>query len=257
MISSKASVHPSAKIGNKVSIGDFSVVGPNVEISNDCIIHNNVNITGFTKIGEGNIFYPFCSIGTEPQDLKFKGEKSFLEIGNKNKFREYVNINRGTNGGGSYTKIGNNSLFMVNVHIGHDCIIGNNVVIANNVPFGGHCIVEDFVVVGGNSAVLQFSKIGTGSMIGGMTGIDRDVLPFTLVKGNRCYYDNLNLIGLKRAGYENKDIQKYKEIIEKLYKCKNLSEFINSIKVENKLIEILVKFLKEKNQNRDICRPIK
>ncbi len=217
MISSKSSIDKSAKIGKNVNIGDFCFIGENVEISDDCILLNSVNIQKNTKIGKKNIFYPFSSIGTDPQDLKFKGEDSFLTIGENNIFREYSNISRGTSGGGLNTIIGSNSLYMVGSHIGHDCKMGDNLVIANNAAIAGHCIFDDDIILGGNSAVLQFSKIGKGAMIGGMTGVDRDVLPYTLVKGNRSYYENLNLIGLKRKGFKNEQIENYKKIITGLF----------------------------------------
>ncbi len=256
MISSKATIHKNAKIGKNVTIGDFCVVGENVEIGDDCKLINSVNIQGHTKIGKKNNFFPFCSIGTTPQDLKFKGEISYLEIGENNSFREYSNISLGTEHGGSITKIQNNCLFMVGAHVGHDCQLGNNLVIANNAAIAGHCIFEDDVILGGNSAVLQFSKIGKGAMIGGMTGVDRDVLPYTVVKGNRSYFENINLIGLKRKGFANKDIDNYKKIIIDLFNAKNLKEYISKLEHNSGLIKILVNFINNKNPNRDICRPL-
>ena len=257
MISTKASIHKSAKLGNNVEIGDFCVIGKNVEIGDNCKLVNSVNIQGNTKIGKNNKFFPFSSIGTEPQDLKYKGEISYLEIGNNNSFREYVNISVGTEHGGSVTKIGNNSLFMVGAHIGHDCIMGDNLVIANNAAIAGHCVFNDNVVLGGNSAVLQFTKIGEGAMIGGMTGVDRDVLPFALIKGNRSYFENLNLIGLKRSGYKNEQIDQYKKIIEDLFEAENMKSYVSKLNREDKLSNILIEFIEKKNNNRDICRPSK
>lgn len=255
MISSKASIHKNAKIGKNVKIGDFCVIGENVKIGDNCELINSVNVQGNTTIGKENIFYPFCSIGTNPQDLKFKGEKTFLEIGNNNSFREYSNVSLGTEQGGKITKIQNNSLFMVGVHIGHDCQLGNNLVIANNAAIAGHCFFDDDVIIGGNSAVLQFTKIGKGAMIGGMTGVDKDVLPFTLVKGNRSFFENINLIGLKRKGFKNSEIEKYKKIINELFVCANMKEYIINLNQDDELEKILVKFIQSKNLNRDICRP--
>jgi UDP-N-acetylglucosamine acyltransferase len=257
MISSKASVHKNAKIGKNVNIGDFCVIGEHVEISDDCNLENSVNIQGHTKIGKKNIFYPYCSIGTLPQDLKYKGEKTYLNIGEGNIFREYSNVSIGTKQGGTTTKIGNNSLFMVGSHIGHDCQMGNNLVIANNAAIAGHCVFEDDVIFGGNSAVLQFTKIGKGAMIGGMTGVDRDVLPYSVIKGNRSYFENINLIGLKRKGFSNNEIENYKKIIENLFKSKNLKTYIENLKDKSSLVDDLINFLKNKNPNRDICRPFK
>ena len=255
MISTKASIHKNAKIGKNVKIGDFCCVGEHVQIGDNSILINSVNIQGNTIIGENNKFYPYCSIGTDPQDLKFKGEKSFLKIGNNNSFREYCNISLGTKEGGLHTVIGNNSLYMVNTHIGHDCKMGNNLVIANNAAIAGHCEFDDDVILGGNSAVLQFSKIGKGAMIGGMTGVDRDVLPYTLIKGNRSYYENINLIGLKRNGYKNSQIEQYKKIINELFKTDNLKQYILNLDNSFELSKILINFIEKKNNNRDICRP--
>ena len=257
MISSKASIHKNAKIGKNVFIGDFCVIGENVEIGDDCDLLNSVNIQGNTKIGKKNKFFPYCSIGTKPQDLKFKEEKSYLEIGDNNSFREYSNISLGTKLGGLTTKIKNNNLFMVGSHIGHDCQLGNNLVIANNAAIAGHCIFDDDVIIGGNSAVLQFTKIGKGAMIGGMTGVDRDVLPYTVVKGNRSYFENINLIGLKRKGFKNNEIEDYKRIIQNLFEASNMKEYILKLENSTELNKNLVEFIKKKNSNRDICRPLK
>ena len=257
MISSKASIHKNAKIGKNVFIGDFCVIGENVEIGDDCDLANSVTIQGNTKIGKKNKFLPYCSIGTAPQDLKFKGEKSYLEIGDNNSFREYSNISLGTEHGGLITKIKNNNLFMVGSHIGHDCQLGNNLVIANNAAIAGHCIFDDDVIIGGNSAVLQFTKIGKGAMIGGMTGVDRDILPYSVVKGNRSYFENINLIGLKRKGFKNKEIEDYKRIIQNLFKACNMKEYILTLENSLQLNKILIEFINNKNPNRDICRPLK
>jgi len=256
MISKNSSIHKSAKIGSSVDIGDYCVIGENVEIGDNCKIYNTVTISGNTKIGKNNTFYPFCSIGSNPQDLKFKGERSFLDIGDNNIFREYCNISLGTEHGGHKTMIGNNSLYMVGSHVGHDCKMGDRLVIANNAAIAGHCEFESDVILGGNSAVLQFSKIGQGAMIGGMTGVDRDVLPYTLVKGNRSFYENLNLIGLKRKGFKNKEIEDYKKTINNLFKCSNMNEYLSNLDLTINLNSILINFIKNKNPSRDICRPI-
>tara|TARA_A100001011_G_scaffold395007_1_gene488813 strand:+ start:42644 stop:43417 length:774 start_codon:yes stop_codon:yes gene_type:complete len=257
MISSKASIHKNAKVGKNVIIGDFCVIGADVEIGDECHLVNSVNIQGSTKIGKKNTFFPYCSIGTLPQDLKFKGEKSYLEIGDNNSFREYSNISIGTEHGGLITKIKNNNLFMVGSHIGHDCKLGNNLVIANNAAIAGHCIFDDNVIIGGNSAVLQFTKIGKGAMVGGMTGVDRDVLPYTVVKGNRSYFENINLIGLKRKGFTNGEIEDYKKIIKLLFEANNMREYTLKLEKNSELQQNLVEFLNNKNPNRDICRPLK
>ena len=248
-INKNSIISKGAKIANNVSIGDFCYIGPNVSIKENCKIMSHVNISGDTTIGTGNIIYPFASIGTDPQDLKFKGEKSKINIGNNNKIREYVTINPGTDHGGGITKIGNNCLFMISSHIAHDCVVGDNVIVANNVPIAGHCIVENDVIIGGNSAVQQFCNIGKGAMIGGMTGVNKNVLPYTLVAGNRCAYENLNLIGLKRKNFSNSTILEYKKFIET--KNFNNNKFDNN---ENVLIFEAKQFLK-RNINKLICIP--
>ena len=183
MIDKTAIIDKKAKVSKNVKIGPFCYVGPNVELSENVDLVSNVHIEGDTKIGEGTKIFPFASIGTAPQDLKYKGEKTKLIIGKNNKIREYVTINPGTESGGGLTKIGDGCLFMISSHIAHDCYVGNNVVIANNVPLGGHVTIEDSVVIGGNSAVQQFTRIGRLAMIGGMTGVLKDVIPFGLSFG--------------------------------------------------------------------------
>jgi len=248
-ISKNSVISEGAKIANNVSIGDFCYIGPNVSIDKNCKIMSHVHISGDTTIGTDNTIYPFASIGTDPQDLKFKGEKNKLAIGNNNKIREYVTINPGTEHGGGITKIGNNCLLMISSHIAHDCQIGDNIIIANNVPVAGHCIIENEVVIGGNSAVQQFCNIGKGAMIGGMTGVNKNILPYTLVTGNRCEYENLNLIGLNRKGFDNKIITEYKKFIESNNSTK--SELNN----QNVLINEALNFL-NKNNNKPICFPV-
>ena len=206
MIHKSSVIDSKAKILKNVKIGPFCYVGPNVILEDNVELVSNVHIEGNTKIGKGTRVFPFASIGTQPQDLKFKGEKNSLEIGENNLIREYVTINPGTAGDKSKTTIGNNCLFMISSHIAHDCIIGNNVIIANNVTLGGHVTIEDSVVIGGNSAVQQFTRIGRLAMIGGMTGVLKDVIPFGLSIGNRNYLEGLNLIGLRRKKYENQKI---------------------------------------------------
>ena len=234
MIHKTAIVNNKAKISSNVKIGAYSVIGPYVELGDNVEIDSHVNISGNTRIGSETKVYPFASIGTDPQDLKFKGEKSNLIIGKKNTIREYVTINPGTQNGGGITKIGNNCLFMISSHVAHDCVVGNNVVIANNVPLGGHVIIEDDVVIGGNSAVQQFTRVGRLAMIGGMTGVLNDVIPFGLSFGNRNYLKGLNIIGLRRNKYENKTIIELNDAYKKIFSSTNLHENVSKINGENK-----------------------
>ena len=246
-----------SKIASSAKVGPYTVIGPNVEIGNDVEIHSHVNISGNTKIGDGTKIFPFASIGTDPQDLKYKGENTKLEIGKNNKIREYVTINPGTSGGGELTKIGDNCLFMISSHIAHDCNIGNNVIIANNVPLGGHVTIEDNVVIGGNSAVQQFTRIGKLAMIGGMTGVLNDVIPFGLSIGNRNYLQGLNLIGLRRSNYDNKDILGLIEAYKEIFLTENLNENLSKLNgafKENPLVKEVINFI-TKDKKRSICTP--
>ena len=257
MIDKTAIVDNNAKVHSSVKIGPYSVIGPNVEIDENVIIHSHVNISGYTKIGKGNKIYPFASIGNDPQDLKYNNEKTSLEIGDNNKFREHVTVNPGTVGGGGVTKIGSNCLFMISSHIAHDCNIGDNVIIANNVPLGGHVTIENNVVIGGNSAVQQFTRIGQMAMIGGMTGVLHDVIPYGLSIGNRNYLQGLNLIGLRRANYENKDILGLSEAYKEIFATKNLTENLNKLNgtfKENPLVKNVIEFI-NKDKKRSICTP--
>lgn len=195
-----AIVHPNAKIGRNVVIGPYAVIGENVEIGDNCVIGPQVMIDGWTTIGSGNKFYHGASIGCEPQDLKFQGEKSFLIIGDNNMFRENCTVSRGTEGGGGETRIGNNNLFMAYSHVGHDCQIGNNIVLVNCSALAGHVVVEDRAIIGGLSGVVQFCKIGKMVMVGGQTKIVKDVPPYMLVDGNPARVAGINVVGLRRNG---------------------------------------------------------
>ena len=257
MIHKTAIIDPKAKISSGVSIGAFTVIGPNVEIGENTIIQSHVSIIGNTKVGKNNKIYPFASIGNDPQDLKFDGEVTKLEIGDNNKIREYVTVNPGTKGGGGLTKIGNNCLFMVSSHIAHDCLVEDNVILANNVPLGGHAHIEENVIIGGNSAVQQFTRVGKSSMIGGMCGVVRDIIPYAMVHGNRSILQGLNLIGLRRKNIPNKEILVLTEAYKEIFKDENLTTNLKNLKEEfkkNDLVNDVVKFL-EKDKKRPICTP--
>ena len=258
MIHNSSVIDKEAKIGRNVKVGPFCYVGSQVQISDGVELISNVHIEGNTKIGKGTKIFPFASIGTQPQDLKYKGESSSLEIGENNTIREYVTINPGTEGGGRKTIIGNNCLLMISSHIAHDCNIGNDVVIANNVPLGGHVTIEDSVVIGGNSAVQQFTRIGRLAMIGGMTGVLKDVIPFGLSFGNRNYLRGINLIGLKRKKYNNKAIMELDSAFKEIFSSKNLHENLSKINGEykdNDLVKEVINFI-AKDKKRPICTPL-
>ncbi len=257
MIHKTAIVDSKAKVHSSTEIGPYCVIGPNVVIGENVKIHSHVNISGNTTIGKGNKIYPFASIGNDPQDLKYNGEKTKLLIGDNNKIREYVTINPGTIGGGGKTVIGNNCLFMVSSHVAHDCQLGSNIIIANNVAIAGHAIIDDHVIIGGNSAVQQFTRIGKMAMIGGMTGVLHDVIPYGLSTGNRNSLQGLNLIGLRRANFENKDILCLSDAYKEIFATKNLTENLNKLNgsfKDNPLVKEVIEFIK-KDKKRSICTP--
>ena len=257
MIHDTAIISETSKLGDNVEIGAYSIIGPNVKISNNTKIHSHVNITGNTSIGSGNEIFPFSSIGTPPQDLKYKGEKNSLIIGDNNKFREYVNINPGTEQGGGVTKIGNNNLFMVYCHVAHDCTVSNNIVLANNVQVGGHVFIQNNAIIGGSCAVHQFSRIGESSMIGGMTGVLSDVIPFGLSLGNRNNLAGLNLIGLRRAKVSNENIKIIQEAYNIIFKSSNFRsniENLNSDIKKNQFVSKIIDFINS-DKKRAIAVP--
>jgi len=259
MIHSSSVISKKAKIGNNVKIGPFCVIGDNVLLEDGVDLISNVHIEGNTKIGKKTKIFPFACIGTSPQDLKYKNEPNSLLIGERNTIREYVTINPGTRGGGGQTTIGNDCLLMISSHIAHDCKVGNNVIIANNVPLGGHVTIEDSVVIGGNSAVQQYTRIGRLAMIGGMTGVLKDVIPFGLSIGNRNHLQGLNLIGLRRKNYENKKIMELNKAYDEIFSSKNFHENLSKINGEfedNELVRKVVNFI-AKDKKRAICTPMR
>lgn len=199
-------IDPKAEIAESAIIGPFCVVGPDVRLGESVELVSHVAVAGRTTIGDGTRIFPFASIGHRPQDLKYKGEPSTLEIGKNNQIREHVTMNPGTEGGGMVTKVGDNCLFMASAHVAHDCILGDNVIMANNATLAGHVVVGEFAFLGGLSAVHQFVRIGRHAMIGGMSGVEADVIPFGMVIGNRAYLNGLNIVGLKRRGFSRDDI---------------------------------------------------
>ena len=222
-VADSAAIHPTAviedgaEIGDGASIGPFCVVGGEVSIGARVVLKSHVAVDGWTTIGAETTVFPFASIGAIPQDLKFKGERTRLEIGARNRIREHVTINTGTEGGGGVTRIGDGGLFMTGSHVGHDCLVGDGVVFANNATLAGHVTVEDHVVLGGLCAVHQFCRIGRNAMVGGMSGVEKDVIPFGSVLGNRAALGGLNLIGLKRHGFGREVIQDLRRAYDMLF----------------------------------------
>ncbi|MBA4489449.1 acyl-ACP--UDP-N-acetylglucosamine O-acyltransferase [Paracoccus sp. S1E-3] len=216
-IHSSAIIAPGAEIGPDVRIGPFCVIGPQVRLGTGVELKSHVVIGGDTSISEGTVIFPFASIGQDPQDLKFKGEHTRLEIGARNRIREYVTMNPGTEGGGGVTRIGDDGLFMANCHVAHDCQIGDRVVLVNSVAVAGHCVLEDDVIVGGLSGIHQFVRIGRGAMIGALSMVTADVIPHGLVQGPRAHLDGLNLVGLKRRGASRAEIAELREVLARLH----------------------------------------
>ena len=257
MIHKTAIIDSKAKISTNVEIGPYATIGPNVEIGENTLIQSHVNIAGNTTIGKGNKLYSFASIGSDPQDLKYKGEETTLLIGDNNTIREHVTINTGTVQGGGLTKIGNNNLIMIGAHIAHDCIIGNNIVMANNTAIAGHAEIEDFVIIGAKCGVQQFTRIGKRAMIGGMTGVLRDVIPYGLSTGNRNYLNGINVVGLRRDKVSNKDILGLTDAYKEIFKTEVLSENLKNLNgkyTDNPLVKDVLDFI-NKDKKRPICTP--
>jgi UDP-N-acetylglucosamine acyltransferase len=202
-----AIVAPGARLAEDVAIGPYAIVGADVVLGPGVRLAAHVVVDGRTTIGEATRLFPFASVGLEPQDLKYQGEPSTLVIGRRNTIREYVTINPGTAGGGMVTRIGDDCLLMVGVHVAHDCQIGDHVIMANNATLAGHVVVEDHARLGGLCAVHQFVRIGRHAMIGGMSGVERDVIPYGQVMGDRARLTGLNIIGMQRHGFSREDIQ--------------------------------------------------
>lgn len=218
----EVAVHPSAVVesgavlGDGVEIGPFCHVGAQVRLDDGVVLKSHVVVTGDTRIGAETTVFPFACIGEAPQDLKYRGEPTVLRIGARNRIREYVTINPGTEGGGGRTIVGDDGLFMAGSHIAHDCRIGNNVILVNNVAIAGHCVIDDEVIVGGLSGVHQFVRIGRGAMIGAVTMVTADVLPYALVQGPRGQVDGLNLVGLKRRGAGRAELAALRQLMSAL-----------------------------------------
>ena len=256
-----ALIDSAAKLDTTVSVGAYSVVGPNVCIDSKTKIGPHCVIGGHTFIGKNNIFYRFCSIGGIPQDKKYLNEPTKLKIGDNNTIREYVTINTGTIQSGGVTTLGNSNWLMSYVHVAHDCKVGNNIILANSVQLGGHVIIDDWAIIGGLTGIHQFVRVGSHCMIGGNSSLMRDSIPYLLASGNPCIPISINLEGLKRRGFSKEKMS----ILRKIYKCiykkslkkKEAYHLINLLKNDfpklNIELEILLEFLKK--VGRGIIRP--
>jgi UDP-N-acetylglucosamine acyltransferase len=253
-----AIINSGAKLGHDVEIGAYSIIGAEVKIGDGTIVKSHVVIEGDVQIGKNNIIFPFAVIGMSPQDLKFKGEKSQISIGDNNKIREHVTIHLGTKDGNMITKIGSDCLLMVGVHIAHDCVVGDHVILANNATLAGHVEIGNHVVIGGLSAVHQFARIGEGAMIGGMSGVEHDVIPNGLVMGERASLAGLNLVGMKRRGIARDDIHALRNFFKKLFseKNNNFSTRVEGLakEFESTLVQEVAVFVKSES-TRSFCQP--
>ena len=255
-----AIIEDGATLPDDITIGPYSIIGKDVVLGSGIEISSHVHIEGHTTIGEGTKIFPFASLGTRPQDLKFSGEESQLIIGKNNMIREHVTMNPGTSHDNLKTIVGDNCLFMMATHVAHDCVIGNNVIMANNATLAGHVHVGDFAVLGGLSAVHQFVRIGPHAVIGGMSGVENDVIPYGRVKGERAFLAGLNLIGLERRGFEKEQIRALQRAFNQLFGDEGTMdqriEMVASDFSEDELIQSIINFAKEKTRF-PLCQPRK
>ncbi len=259
-----STIHPTAIIedgatlGADVKIGPYCMVGPEVTLGDGVELISHVVVAGITSIGANTKIFPFASIGHAPQDLKFEGEKSRLEIGCNTLIREQVTINPGTKGGGLLTKVGNNCLFMVGAHVAHDCMISDNVILVNNATLAGHVIVDEYAIIGGISAVHQFVRIGRHAMVGGMSGVENDIIPYGSVMGNRAHLSSLNIIGLKRRNFSRDVIHDMRKAYRLIFAPEGtLNERVTDVAEmfsTNEPVMEIVEFINA-DSSRSICQP--
>jgi UDP-N-acetylglucosamine acyltransferase len=253
-----AIVDKGAELGEGVAIGPYCVVGPRAVLSDGVRLMSHIVVAGITTIGPNTHIYPFASIGSQPQDLKYKGEESRLVIGANNILREYVTMNPGTTGGGMVTEIGNNCLFMMSTHVAHDCRIGNHVIMANHATLGGHVAVGEWAILGGLAAVHQFVRIGQHAMVGGMSGVEQDVIPYGSVVGNRARLAGLNVVGLRRRGFSRADVAVLRKAYRLLFAeegtmAERLEDAVEMYRDQQAVMDI-VEFIRF-DSSRAICQP--
>jgi UDP-N-acetylglucosamine acyltransferase len=253
-----AIVASSARLARDVVIGPYCIVGEQVELGAGVSLRAHVVIDGRTTVGAATRIFPFASIGQEPQDLKYRGEESSLVIGCRNIIREYVTMNPGTTGGGMVTRVGDDCLFMVGAHVAHDCQIADHVIMANNATLAGHVVIEEYAFLGGLCAVHQFVRIGRHAMIGGMSGVERDVIPYGQVMGDRARLTGLNIIGMQRRGFSREDIQGLRNAYQFLFHAPGtLSDRVGETALRFAGIgpvEDIVQFIRA-DSSRAICQP--
>lgn len=253
-----AIIEPGAEIGIGVKIGPFCCVGRDVILHDGVELISHVVVAGSTTIGARTRIYPFASIGHQPQDLKFKGEPSTLTVGGDCIIREGVTMNPGTEGGGSVTSVGDRCAFLANSHVGHDCRVGNGVIFSNNVMLAGHCTVGDFAIIGGGAAVIQFARVGAHSFLGGMSGLENDLIPYGMALGNRAHLSGLNIVGLTRRGFARDDIHKLRRAYRLLFADEGtLKERVDDVAHEfatHPIVQEIVAFIRAGGK-RSLCTP--
>ena len=259
-----AEIHPTAivesgaRLGRGVVVGPFCTVGPDVVLEDDAKLISHVVVAGRTTVGPRTTIYPFASIGTPPQDLKYKGEPSRLAIGADNVIREHATMNTGTEGGGMLTRIGDGGLFMMGAHVAHDCAVGNHVIFANNATLGGHVVVDDYAIIGGLAAVHQFCRIGAHAIIGGVSAVVQDVIPYGSASGDRARLIGLNVVGLRRRNFSRTDIQALRTAYRLLFAEEGtLAERIDDVAqmyADNDAVMDIVGFMRS-DSTRAICQP--
>ena len=257
-IHASAVVEDGATIGADVHVGPFCHVGAAVTLADGVDLKSHVVVAGHTSIGPRTRIWPFASIGHQPQDLKFAGEDSHLDIGADNMIRESVTMNPGTSGGGGVTRVGNGNLLMVNVHVGHDCQVGNGVVIANNVSLAGHVIVEDNVVIGGHAGIHQFCRIGKGAMVGVLSAVLSDVIPYGTVTGDAAHLAGMNYVGLKRRDTDKAVLQGLRQAVPEIFEgsgtLRERAERASKAHGDNPLVAEIVAFILA-DSKRAFCLP--
>ena len=257
-IHSSAIIDPKAQLGADVNIGPYCVVGSNVQLGDGVRLVAHVVVDGRTNIGPKTAIYPFASIGHPPQDLKYHGEPSTLEIGANNQIREHVTMNPGTEGGGMVTRVGDNGLFMMGAHVAHDCQVGNNVIMANNAGLAGHVTVGDYAIIAGHAVVQQFVRIGAHAMIGGMSAVVADVIPYGMVTGERAHLAGLNIVGLERRGFGREDIHALRSAYRMLFASEGtMAERLDDVAEHyagHPIVNNIVEFIRDR-ANRALCQP--
>ncbi|MEO1206218.1 MAG: acyl-ACP--UDP-N-acetylglucosamine O-acyltransferase [Pseudomonadota bacterium] len=257
-IHATAVVEAGAELGVNVTVGPYCLVGPEVKLGDGVELISHAVVAGKTTIGARTKIFPFASIGHQPQDLKFHGEPSTLEVGEDCMIREGVTMNPGTEGGGSKTVVGAKCAFLANSHVGHDCIVGDSVIFSNNVMLAGHCTIGDYVIIGGGAAVIQFARVGPHAFVGGMSGLENDLIPYGMALGNRAYLSGLNIVGLQRRGFSRTDIHDLRRAYRLLFAAEGtlqerMADVAEGFQNHPIVVEIL-DFIKEGGK-RSLCTP--